>query len=172
MKPDPKEFSELAAQLAIRNSTKTGVRCLTNFSPLDWFECDFAQITPAGYLVEYEIKCSVADFNRDALKCSGKKFDRTTRTYINGRNKHAEIEARGKGAPRRFWFVVPKNMIQAEDVPAWAGLKYFKGPYQIRTVKEAPNLHSRKACPKVIKQMDDAFFWRFWSATERLYYSK
>jgi len=41
---------------------------IPNYTPAHWFECDLIRVTKAGYLEEFEIKISVADFKADAKK--------------------------------------------------------------------------------------------------------
>jgi hypothetical protein len=41
-------------------------RCMTNFTPKGWWECDLAYLTKSGYL--FEIKLTAADFRKDGEK--------------------------------------------------------------------------------------------------------
>lgn len=100
------------------------------------YEMDVMQMKKSGYITEYEIKISRADFMNDFKKG---RF---------GGNKHDFMKC-GKGYPNRFVFVVPENMVSIDEVPKHAGLAYYcKNPffdnYTIRLVKPPPIIHKNK----------------------------
>ena len=77
------------------------------------WECDLLKIAyNNGFLTEYEIKVSKADFKKDAQK----------QTQYSKKNKHDEVLF-GKRC-NRFYFVVPDGMISPEEVPKGMGLIY------------------------------------------------
>src|SRR5204863_6413671 len=69
--------------------------------------------------------------------------------------------------PSRFWYVVPRGLVNVADVPAWAGLAWaiphgdgVRG--WINVVKEAPRLHGRKVAKVVLRHAINCCYWRFW----------
>ena len=84
---------------------------------LEQFEADILEITSSNYAYEYEVKLSKADFKNDAKKSC---------TTANGEllAKHELLQSGER--VNYFSFIVPEGMIGIEDVPAWAGLVYFK----------------------------------------------
>lgn len=107
------------------------------------WECDLMKVTyPSGFITEYEIKVSVADFKKDALKQS----------QYSKRNKHNEI-ANGKRC-NRFYFVVPEGMIKPEDIPEKMGLIYaFENDSLIGIdfkVVKVSKLFSKEGCSQKI----------------------
>lgn len=93
-----------------------------------WFdyEMDICKITQSGYIVEYEIKISRADYKADFNK------------NFYGYTKHDMLRS-GKGA-NRFYFVVPENLVQISEVPEHCGLIYYS-EYKITIIKNAKLLH-------------------------------
>lgn len=94
------------------------------------------------FIIEYEIKCSKADFKKD--------FDKGKRSY----KKHELI--RDKKLANRFFYVVPES-IKDIEVPEYAGLIYVShktckknnyssaGTYiHTNLVKDAPLIHKEK----------------------------
>lgn len=78
------------------------------------------------YVIEYEIKCSKADYERDFDKVSG--------------IKHRNF-AKGFGLPNKFYFVVVEGIVC--EVPEYAGLVYWNKD-GLKVIKEAPLMHDRK----------------------------
>lgn len=128
---------------------------IPNYTPRGWWECDIFELTPAGFFREYEIKVSVQDFKADASKAKtrwvtteGLPFTREV-TF----SKHTMLAERSIKGPSNFWFVVPEGLIEAADVPEWAGLIYatdrpgHRAPFKVNLseVKKAPRLHTTKA---------------------------
>ena len=78
-------------------------------SPRSWAcgEPDVLGITKAGFLLEIEVKRSVADFRANAHK----RCIQNRETYL-------------KKMPKQFWFMVPPNLVEKvqPEVPQWAGL--------------------------------------------------
>lgn len=91
-------------------------KLITNYY-LDRWEADLLLISPRGYVNEYEIKISRGDFFQDAKKNTNCGLWQNE----NIRYKHDLIKA-GKREINRFYYVTPKNLIQVEELPKWAGL--------------------------------------------------
>jgi hypothetical protein len=138
--------------------------CIPNFTPHQWFECDVAQFTAAGYLREYEIKVSRADFFVDAKKES-EVLPRKYRAPVVMENKHALLAAGSTRGPVQFWFVVPQGLIRINEVPSWAGLIEISGKTGFRLSEhealKAPRLHGEKIHAKTIKHADSCSYYRW-----------
>jgi hypothetical protein len=99
----------------------------------DW-ECDIVEITKSGYLYEYEVKISVADFKQDARKRNHKA------------TKHEVIQSGERCA--YFYYIVPENIITT--VPDFAGLIYaYEG--QFKTIENGVHISSNRIFFRVIK---------------------
>lgn len=140
-----------------------------NFTPGRWWECDLWAVTKAGYVVEYEIKLSLADFTADRRK------ETTHRVRVEGRNewrrqnKH-DLLAAGDCVPSRFFFAVPESLFDAirPKLPPFAGLVTCE-PNQFgfswcRLRVPAPKLHRRKVEEGQIAQAMKATYHRYWNA--------
>ena len=114
-------------------------------------ESDVIAINPNGYLVEFEVKLTKADFIKDKDKIISIKRKRI--------NKHKLYEQGGESA--MFYCVAPKGIVTIDDIPEWAGLievvsrEYIKhGTVLVcNNVKNAKKLNKRKATQKEIKKL-------------------
>lgn len=97
-----------------------------------FYEMDLFRLMPSGFIVEYEIKISRSDFKAD--------FQKGNDDYRG--NKHKDLHT-GKRICNRFFFVVPFQMVMPEDIPAYAGLIYYRDGH-LEVVKHAKLLHKRK----------------------------
>lgn len=167
-KRQPEQPTEHDAQIKIFHATPTKDIVIPNFTPHGWWECDVARYTEKGHLIEYEIKTSLADFRKDAKKKRPSRWNRKTRTVDPPVSKHEQLAAKHDAGPRQFYFVVPKGLIQEEDVPEWAGLQYFDHGWQPTVIKRAPILNRTPATEEVRRQARDVFYWRFWSLKDRV----
>ena len=132
------KYSEESIQRALRHSflSPSSVKYFTeNLNVFDW-ESDVLKFTKSGYVYEFEIKISKADFKND---------------FKNKKKKHSLFEDKNlenKKTPNYFYYVVPKDMINVEDVPEYAGLIYVFphsiGAYRFIEIKKAPLLHKNK----------------------------
>jgi hypothetical protein len=142
--------------------------CCGRYTPQGWFECDLAEITPSGYLREYEVKLTRRDFEADRLKIS-------RIADLGGKDQHYKHDALKNGhpdGPVQFWFVVPSGLIGREEVPLWAGLIFIESsPGRLREIpsKDAPRLHRQKADPKVLQHMESVFYYRYWDLQQKLH---
>lgn len=132
------KYSEESIQRALRHSflSPSSVRYLTeNLNVFEW-ESDVLKFTKSGYVYEFEIKISRADFKND---------------FKNKKKKHTLLEdknSENSKRPNYFYYVVPKDMIDVEDVPDYAGLLYVFphsfGTFSFIEVKKEPSLHKNK----------------------------
>lgn len=133
------------------------------------YEMDVFKLMKTGYVVEYEVKISRADFFNDFKKMRERyKYDELYNLEIDKTFKHDSIRD-GKG-PNRFFFVVPDGLIKKEEVPAHCGLMYFTpegtmipGGYlssrdSTEVIKPAPLIH--KGEYQDFKALATSLSWR------------
>lgn len=117
-------------------------------------------ITASDYPVEYEIKLSKQDFQRDPLK-----------TKTNGRivvNKH-DLLAQGKG-PSMFYYVIPEELLAEVTIPHYAGVITFKTVgrrLRFEEYKKAPRFKVPKVSDKQLKRIFIASYYRFWGERQK-----
>jgi len=109
--------------------------CTTGMFLWEGFECDFARVTHASYLYEYEIKITRPDFLADFKKKAGRL----------GPTKH-EMIREGRSPLKCFSFVSPKGVLKPEDIPELYGWyevekteNYYDGLVEMVRPKPLPN---------------------------------
>ena len=119
------------------------------------WESDMLSITPAGYVHEYEVKVSLADFKADFGK-------RSKHRLLSGKDSRGIAY---RGTPNYFWYVCPDNLIPVDKVPEYAGLLYLCGEldYWECIQKKAPLLHRDKATEKMKNRILNVYRYRYWS---------
>lgn len=114
------------------------------------WEMDLFRLLPSGFLSEYEVKTSRADFRNDFKKqTSDREFNRDTFSMeeTNVRTKHDLISG-GDYPANKFYFVVPEGLVKPEEVPEKYGLIYFVERFDcFREVRPAKFLHKEKRAP-------------------------
>lgn len=138
--------SDIQDRLYIEFNRRRHTLIVPNVTMFGW-ESDLVSITAAGYLCEYEIKISRADFRADAKK---------DRHHLL---TNFEISKRKRG-PSFFYYVVPRDLIAAVDVPSYAGLIYSHPLLQI--IKPAPRLHRDKATDYEQQWLFRSMTCRYW----------
>jgi len=122
-------------------------------------EADLISVTKAGYINEYEIKITRSDFKADFKK-----------------SKHSFLKDRQKTFRSYFWFVAPEGLINADEIPEYAGFmivrkmknRYpFKG-FACREIKRPPRLSSEKINAWQKDQILTAYMYRFWNMRDRV----
>ncbi len=117
------------------------------------YEMDLFRLTKKGFIFEYEIKISRADFKNDFKKGAAVITEDQEHLYkkYNLKRvpaKHNQIISGDRS--NRFFFVCPDGLIKPEEVPEYAGLIYFTGGGGIRSgfriIKNAPLLHKNVFC--------------------------
>lgn len=116
----------------------------------DW-ESDYFSLTKSGYSREVEIKVSKSDYKADfkkkkhiyLLSCYNKEGYFYKGKFRGWKNKHQEIKWFVENIPNRFYFAMPKNMIDIDEIPSYAGLIYVDG-WKTKVIKKAPLLHRNK----------------------------
>lgn len=81
-------------------------------------ESDFIEVTQHGYIYEYEVKTSLADYRADFKKTVWAKSGRIPKhDLLSGKCSDPTI-----CLPRRFHFVIPHQLEQQVDTLPYAGL--------------------------------------------------
>lgn len=126
-----------------------------NVTLFGW-ESDMVSVTKAGYIVEYEIKCSRADFGRDKRK------------YRHRHLTEATTSKSWRKMPAYFYYVAPKGVLQVSDVPAYAGLMLLEKYCMVDVVKKAPRLHYEPMTEHQRQWFERALTVRYWSMRRKL----
>jgi len=118
----------------------------THASILGLQECDVISISKSDFIYEYEVKISRSDFKADFKKpkhtlITEKKFIKETKKDIFYL------------VPNYFYFVVPENLVNVEEVPEYAGLIYVTEKQDYNIVKKAPIIHKTKASNEFIRAL-------------------
>lgn len=85
------------------------------------YEMDLFRLLSSGFVHEYEVKTSRADWKAD--------FNKRRRVNVGLPDiieigKHEEIQ-RGKYKANKFFFVVPAGLVSVDEIPEKCGLIYF-----------------------------------------------
>ena len=135
------------------------------------WESDKLLETHSGYIYEFEVKVSKADFKNDfkhkeekhiileARKTGGERHlpvyyetlervkksgEAATQRWIERHSNDAYYLIAGHKRPNYFYYAVPTGLIKEEDVPEYAGLVYIDRYMHISIIKKAPCLHKEK----------------------------
>lgn len=142
--------------------------CIENVYLFLW-ESDFLTVTKSGYVYEFEIKCTRADFAADKKKIRRheilengwymrKRWIREGTTVTTGFEKK-ETSHR----PNKFFYVVPKDLIKVTEVPEYAGLIYYTQGGKVgelfEVVKPAPVIHRIKL--DVEKRLCQKYYYKY-----------
>lgn len=131
---------------------------LPSYTPSRWFECDVVRFTKPGYMQEFEIKVTKADFWNDANKHRMVKA-LGSQMFL----KHQLLAMGWHEGPSVFYYCIPEGLIPIEDVPSWAGLIEVasrNGRLYERIARRAPKLHTKKADPKIIDHARSVCYYR------------
>jgi hypothetical protein len=138
---------------------------LPRYTPRKWWEADVFELTGAGYFREYEIKLTLADFRADAKKIEEWKWG-DPRTGVK-ETKHQRLARGDLAGPTQFWFVAPEGLIQALQIPPWAGLIEMRmhpatRPLRMSESEEirAPRLHKTPADPRIEAHARSVIYYR------------
>jgi len=143
----------------------------------DW-ESDFISVTKTGFVHEYEIKVSLADFKNDTKKKIAKheillngarKLKEWERVCLLNENVYSEriretltTDNRVKCIrPNYFWYICPEDLISVKKVPEYAGLIHSSNCY-LSVIKLAPRLHTDKITQEMQVKLMTSFYFRYW----------
>ena len=166
------KFSESFIQEALNgffayNSIKYNIDGLYVF---DW-ESDKLLETKSGYIYEFEIKISKADYKNDFkhkkdkhiilageegygdkylpryyefLEENRKIGNWCEQNFIKSASNNPYYLVGGHKRPNYFYYAVPTDLINVDDVPEYAGLIYVDENKRLTIKKQAPKLHKEK----------------------------
>jgi hypothetical protein len=156
-------------------------------------EADFLAVSNCGYVYEYEIKISRADFKKDfiakrekheILKTGYRRLNRCEERNLEKYRTNPEMfrqawgedyeEKFGSGKvkrkrPNNFSFVVPEGLVSKEEIPDHCGLAYFykdKACWSgsgIKWVKKPPRLHKEKISKGDLDYLHKRFQVKYWT---------
>jgi hypothetical protein len=145
---------------------------MPNYTPKNWFECDLFAATKAGFMYEYEVKLSAADFKADAGKeCVVRRGPRNEFTESGRVKKHALLAEGFTAGPVQFWYVMPRSVAEAVVLPAWAGLivvEQTQWKVVLASRADGPRLHNTRLNESVIAHARSVCYWRFWNERNTL----
>lgn len=108
---------------------------ITNYSGITGYEGDVMMVSPSGFVTEYEVKTSRADFKKDFSKINK-----------HGRLLKPNTPSKKWGypyAPNYFYYVCIDGLIKKNEIPPYAGLIYIVNGIPVIIVR-AKRLHSYK----------------------------
>lgn len=146
------EWTEKKAQNVLRKyflSENTKKYEITNLYVYGW-ESDYLVITRSNISYEIEIKISRADFKNDFKNKEDKHL------LFEGGNKLGKFSKAG-GMPNYFYYAVPDGLINADEVPDYAGLLYLQ-PWGVTFEKEAKKLTNEKFDPDKMNLVDKFYY--------------
>lgn len=133
------------------------------------WECDIVELTKSGYLYEYEVKISRADFKSDAKKQRDGYEKIEGEWQPSSKTKYSVLQSGQR--VNYFYYVVPRCLISVDEVPEFAGLIYvdttYVNPY-FKVIKQAPKLSKEKATDKLVIKLLDSCYYRFHSLRKQV----
>lgn len=128
---------------------------------LDWGECDLVSLTAAGYVNDWEIKCSRADFKADFKKSK----HRTIKYLLEARDSGKLDRYPPQRTPNYLWYAVPVGLISPDEVPEYAGVIQVAVNNGFASVKlrQAPLLHNFKANMQLIRLLAHVSTFKIWN---------
>lgn len=110
---------------------------ITNYAGITGFEGDVVMIAKSGFVYEYEVKSSRADFKKDFSKISKHKH------LQNPKVSKSKYSTKYPQAPNYFYYVCIDGLIKKNEIPKYAGLIYIINGVPVVQVR-AKRLHSFK----------------------------
>lgn len=128
-------IDKLTSHLLSKSTVRYYLNNLYVFS--NSWESDYLSLTNSGYLYEGEVKISKSDFKAD--------FKKENKHLILENAYHNNTVIENKMCPHYFFYAVPENLIDASEIPEYAGLVYAVNYYPyVKWIKKAPLLHKEK----------------------------
>lgn len=116
------------------------------------WESDLLALTPSDYITEYEVKRTRSDFNKD----------RTKERHRLLLEQQASTNEHSGSVPARFFYATPPCLVDADDVPPYAGLVYVT-PNGTREIASAPRLTKSKARARHKTKLAKSLMWDAWA---------
>lgn len=130
-------------------------------------EADLMGVRKSGFVDEFEIKLTVADFKNDASKTVRVPSENTKYSF-DVMNKYEALE---KGRLLNyFWYIVPQDLVSVDDIPKFAGLIYIhknNNGYYFRVIKDAKRLNSNKITDDELYSALRKMGYRYWNLVEK-----
>lgn len=151
-------MTELNIQRLIFHSTDVSNNRLhiPNIFMYGW-ESDFLLVRTSGFIVEFEIKCSVIDFKKD--------FQKTTFSWNKAVEKIPKHDALQKGeGPNYFYYVMPIEVYEKVKtlMPPWCGvLTVREGVTKLALEQDALRLHKEKITDAQSRKILHSAYYRF-----------
>jgi hypothetical protein len=131
-------------------------------SQLFKWESDMVSVTRTGFIHEFEIKVTRADFKQDAKKERARLLlDPVVKGYFQNYPC---------SRPNYFHYVVPDGLITANEIPEYAGLIYAMKPVvgyrlsysTISVIKNAVRIHKERIVDAQRRQLERSMAFRYW----------
>jgi len=135
------------------------------------WESDFLTVVKSGFVNEYEIKISKADFKNDTKKTEKHETLKYGGYTIRGNWDYSYYEKKGMldenkrrkcKRPNYFWYVCPENLIEDYEIPSYAGLIFIKNEI-CKIEKKAPRLHREKITEYQTKKIMVSLGFKYWN---------
>lgn len=145
-------------RLNISYLAQNSIKYLMNNLFVFGWESDYLAITKNGLFHEIEIKISRADFKKD--------FEKEDKHLIlEDKYVLSEHDLKFNNnilKPNYFYYAVPENLINEDEIPHYAGLIYIVDYYPfIKIVKKAPQLTKNKIKIEDLN-LTDKFYYNMW----------
>ena len=121
-----------------------------NCTVFSW-ESDLIHVSRKHLVTEYEIKISRSDFRADLKKI---------------RHRILSLIKEYERGPSRFYYAVPRDLIEPNEIPEHAGLIYVYPVFQI--VKTAPQLHALPLSEEQRQRLQFNMIARYWRERMKL----
>lgn len=181
------KYTEQSIQKCLNGFFASWKYNVNNLYVFPW-ESDKLLWTKSGYIYEFEIKISRADYKNDFKHkvdkhiILGSPF--TKEKYLPEiyewyeKNKHiyASVDDYAKTnsryridsykLPNYFYYAVPKGMIDIDEVPEYAGLIWIEGEHLFSIKKKAPCLHKEKYTDAQLN-LGEKFYYN-WQTTKQV----
>lgn len=155
---------EIQRILHRRYDLGASVACLPNtYMVMDKFEADMLVLMKSGYVIEFEIKSTRADFLSEFRNKPDKHEILAGGELLFKHATRGQVEYKPTHLPNRYVFVTPKGMVDSSEIPDYAGLLEFdyNFPREVM-VKKAPLLHTNKASAELLTKLLSSAGRKIW----------
>jgi hypothetical protein len=112
-------------------------------------KADLLSVTRARLVHEFEVKCTVADYQRE-FETKDTKHKRLGRA-----------DNRLMSLPNYFWFAVPEGLLSVSELPEYAGLMTVTGD-GCHVARDAPRIHGDGLSNKDRRYIERGLTYRYW----------
>ncbi len=119
------------------------------------WESDLISLSSVEMIYEFEVKLTVADFQKDFEKEKHLHLSGTGTTVVMDGTERHYLDG---NVPSKFYYVMPYEMVNPEEVPEYAGILYYdyhdkSDKHIVDLHREAQELHRRPATPDQYKRI-------------------